>query len=522
MSFMHPTHRTEVVASHKVVRYHLRSPIYVLKWLSAVTYIGPILLKWPLFWNVIKLIRADVFMHLPDSFWKIQDLKWIRLMRPIILLIGLAHWVGCLLFAFGGLLDVLDQDVQGIACVETYVRGYTQGEIDGRLSCYVEAFVEAIYMLTGSLDNPTGQGGYRESNFFALVIVAVFAPVGPLVVSLFIAAIVQERNLHNALDTSHRQKQAFVQRAVEILRIPENLRQRVFSLHQFQKISHDQVALLHLFDENHLSSSLKIALQISLYQNSVLSSPYFACKDANYVIEVMKILREEVYVPGDYVARRGEIASCMYFVARGKLAVLVPGTVCANDVGMAIEVSQLESGSYFGEVALVKDCVRTAWIRANTFTLLASLERSKLEPIWKYFPEERYEMEAQVEQIAMKDKQRNENQAKADDQEGVENEEKPKLAPRSSRLRALEDTSRKTSRDCAEMTASEESSVSLEDVLRRQASIEALLARLLSALEPLGVHPADSGAEMPASTSPVEPANDERLQRHVECGKSSL
>ena len=35
----------------------------------------------------------------------------------------------------------------------------------------------------------------------------------------------------------------------------------------------------------------------------------------------------------------------------------------------------------------LQDCVRTAWIRADSYALLASLSRHDIEGVWKYFPE---------------------------------------------------------------------------------------------------------------------------------------
>ena len=139
----------------------------------------------------------------------------------------------------------------------------------------------------------------------------------------------------------------------------------------------------------------------------------------------------------EYIARRGEIAHQMFFIARGLLSVLVPGLDKPNDVAAAraaaeqkrgqsaylrdalclvvAEVNQLKLSDFFGEIALIKDCVRTpnkqrrpeaagnwhpkrwsgtyleppclpctklhhnqvrtAWIRADTYALLSSLSR---------------------------------------------------------------------------------------------------------------------------------------------------
>ncbi|CAE7660868.1 Hcn4 [Symbiodinium pilosum] len=401
MSYLHPEQRTEIVTSRKIRRWRLWSPIYWLKWLSVTVHVWAAALGWPLFINTLKVVRGGVFIELPDSLWRLRDSSEVRLTKPIILLIGVSHWVACLLFCFGGFLENLQQF--GPEASETTFRGEV---IDGKVSSYVVAYVEAIYMLTGALDGPTGDGA-REGHFGALIIVVIFAPIGQLVVSLFIAAIVQEQDLKNALDKRHNENKAFMQRAVQTLGIPKELQRRVFSMHYFQKMSHDIEAFQILFDGKNLSGALSSALKIYLYKESVLNCAYLRDKDPNYIIEVVKILHDVVCLPGEYIARRGEIAHQMFFIARGTLSVLVPDVDHPNDVSYAKAVRQLKLSDYFGEVALIKDCVRTAWIRADSYALLSSLSRFDIEPVWKYFPDYKDELSEQVSQVAAKDKKRN-------------------------------------------------------------------------------------------------------------------
>eukprot|EP00439_Symbiodinium_sp_Y106_P074151 s1762_g14.t1 len=400
MSYLHPERRTEIVTSRKIRRWRMKSFLYWFKWLSVTVHIWAASFGWPLFINLLKIVRGGVFVELPDSLWRLRDSSEVRLTKPILLLIGVSHWVACLLFCFGGFLENLQQF--GPEASETTFRGEV---IDGKISSYVVAYVEAIYMLTGALDGPTGDGA-REGHFGALIIVVIFAPIGQLVVSLFIAAIVQEQDLKHALDKRHNENKAFMQRAVQTLGIPKELQRRVFSMHYFQKMSHDIEAFQILFDGKNLSGALSSALKIYLYKESVLNCAHLQGKDPNYIIEIVKILQDVVCLPGEYIARRGEIAHQMFFIARGLLSVLVPGLDKPNDVAAARAVNQLKLSDFFGEIALIKDCVRTAWIRADTYALLSSLSRFDIEPIWKYFPEYREELEQQVKATAEKDRSR--------------------------------------------------------------------------------------------------------------------
>lgn len=264
-------------------------------------------------------------------------------------------------------------------------------------------------MLTGALDNPLGDGSVREKQFGALAIVAVFGPVGCVVVSFFISAIVREQALHYALDIRHEENKAFMTRALQNLDIPPDLQSRVFSLHEFQKLCHDREAFNALFNKNNLSPPLDLALRVYLYHESVLlNSPYLRHKDANYILEIISGLEDKVYLPGDYVTRRGQVGSAMFFVIRGELSVLVPSERRART--RSLEKSQVVSkkhrGDYFGEIALIKDCVRTAWVRADTYVLVSSLARAHADAIWRHYPDERRHLAELVVSTAQADRDR--------------------------------------------------------------------------------------------------------------------
>lgn len=412
MSYIHPDTRMEVVTTSKILRYRLRSPIYWMKVCSTTVYIWIILCDVPLWFNIVKVLRIGVFMYLPDSLWRLRESSGIRLARPVVLLVCCSHWCACFLFCFGGFFEVWERcqncsahdAVCSAECAARTTR-FRGNEVSGEISSYMVAMVEALYMLTGALDGPTGDGA-REGHFGALIIVVLFAPLGQLFVSWFIASIVQETALSTALETRHSENRAFMLHALQNLNIPKDLQRRVLSMHYFQKMSRDHEALNILFDGKNLNSSLASALRIYLYKESVLLCPYLVGKDPNYIIEVVQVLKDVVCLPGDYVARRGEIANCMFFVARGRLGVVIPDLEEPANVMKAKKVKELVIPDFFGDIALIKDCVRTCWIRAESYGLLASLSRADVEIVWKYFPEEREKLQQNVAKLAKEDKAR--------------------------------------------------------------------------------------------------------------------
>lgn len=398
MSFLHPSRRVEVTDPSKIRMYRMTNLMYLVKLFSVTSYLWIISFNASLLLNLSKIVRLYHFVRLPDAMWLVWDNGLIRTMRPVFLLIWLAHWVGCLLAWGGGYREALMNAGSG-ASFETNLNGHVIG---GEFSLYTMAFVEALYMLTGALDNPLGDGGYREKNFGSLIMVAIFGPVGCIIVAQIIATVVREQERKHALDIRHEENQAFVKRALENLNVPIELQRRVFSLHYFQKMSHDYEAFDHLFKNHTLSSPLEDAIRVYLYQ-SVLTSGFFSNKEHSYILAVVRVLEDKAFLPGDYVVRVGEVADEMYFISKGEVSVLVSNGK-SKEVEDAITLPiRKRKGDHFGEVALIKGSLRTAWVKAETYVVASCLKRSSIEQIWKYFPHERETLQREVMKTVMRD-----------------------------------------------------------------------------------------------------------------------
>jgi len=403
MSFMHPTRRVEVTCRSKILRRWLRDPLYLAMWASTTTYFWVVVCNAPMLINNIKLVRLAHLMTPPDALWLFQDDSRARLGRVLLLLVGCSHWVACVLVWGGGYHELLHERGE-----ESFALTFKGQRLPGtgKLNLYLMALVESIYMMTGALDNPLGEGGARENNLFSLVLVSVFGPIGCIIVAILIAAVCREQALQFALEIRHEENMAFVKRALENLNIPSELQRRVESLHYFQKMSHDVEAFGQLFKKNNLSGPLEDAIRVYLYYN-VLCSPFFTSGGPNYLLAVVRVLEDRMYLPGDYVARRGEVGDEMFFINRGELCVLVPGAGDNDDINKAMPIAgHKRKGHYFGEVALVRRILRTAWVRAETYVVVSVLHRSSIEDIWYFFPEERKALMKAVDQTRLRDLQR--------------------------------------------------------------------------------------------------------------------
>jgi voltage-gated potassium channel len=96
---------------------------------------------------------------------------------------------------------------------------------------------------------------------------------------------------------------------------------------------------------------------------TVAKVPLFAGLDAARIAEIARLLKHQV-VPAQFVVvRRGDPADAMFFIMAGEVQVDITPTPV-----------RLGRGQYFGEIALIRDTVRTATVTTLTECQLLSLD----------------------------------------------------------------------------------------------------------------------------------------------------
>lgn len=104
-------------------------------------------------------------------------------------------------------------------------------------------------------------------------------------------------------------------------------------------------------------TNLKLIHSVPMFQSSSMK-----CKEA-----LSKSLETVVAAPDEDIIRFGEIGHEMYFVGHGSVEVI-------SEQGNTI--AHLESGAFFGEMALLKEMKRNAGVKAITYCTLYKLNKS--------------------------------------------------------------------------------------------------------------------------------------------------
>lgn len=135
---------------------------------------------------------------------------------------------------------------------------------------------------------------------------------------------------------------------------------------------------------------------MSLNRRMLEQVPLFKETTQEFIREVVRRLQPQIYLPGDYMIRTGEIGREMYFISRGVAEVIIGEE--KSDQPMHT-VSILRDGSFFGEIALIDEtsCRRTASVVAMTFIEASKLMKADFEELLEEFPDDA----AKVQKIAL-------------------------------------------------------------------------------------------------------------------------
>ena len=151
----------------------------------------------------------------------------------------------------------------------------------------------------------------------------------------------------------------------------------------------------------YLPDKLKAELAIQVHMDTLKKVRIFADCEAGLLIELVLKLRPQVFSPGDYICKKGDIGREMYIIKDGQLAVVA-------DDGVK-QFCVLGSGSYFGEISILNikgskaGNRRTANIRSIGYSDLFCLSKDDLMESLTEYPDAKGMLEEKGKQILMKD-----------------------------------------------------------------------------------------------------------------------
>ncbi|KAF7205974.1 cyclic nucleotide gated channel subunit alpha 2b [Nothobranchius furzeri] len=150
-----------------------------------------------------------------------------------------------------------------------------------------------------------------------------------------------------------------------------------------------------------LPNKLRAEIAINVHLDTLKKVRIFQDCEAGLLVELVLKLRPQVFSPGDYICRKGDIGKEMYIIKEGKLAVVA-------DDGVT-QYALLTAGSCFGEISILNikgskmGNRRTANIRSLGYSDLFCLSKDDLMEAVTEYPDAKTVLEERGREILKKE-----------------------------------------------------------------------------------------------------------------------
>ncbi|XP_069114522.1 uncharacterized protein [Argopecten irradians] len=247
---------------------------------------------------------------------------------------------------------------------------------NGEGIAYIRCFYLATKTATSIGNNPI------PTNTLEYIFMTIYWVSGVFVFALLIGQI------RDIVDAAGRVKAQYDKMMDDALRYVKNLncpnetqhKVRTWFLYQWQqqKIS-DEKKLMDWLPKN-----LRTDLAIHVHFNTLSKVTLFQDCDKTLLFDLVLKLKPILFLPGEYVCKKGEVGKEMYIVSQGQVEVV------GGPEGTTV-LATLKEGSVFGEISLLAIAAdgnrRTADVRCKGFTNLFILSQTEFEDAMAEYPE---------------------------------------------------------------------------------------------------------------------------------------
>ncbi|KAM9192141.1 cyclic nucleotide-gated channel beta-1 [Dugong dugon] len=253
--------------------------------------------------------------------------------------------------------------------------GSTHWVYDGVGNSYIRCYYWAVKTLItiGGLPDP--------QTLFEIVFQLLNYFTGVFAFSVMIGQMRDVVGAATAGQTYYRSCMDSTVKYMNFYKIPRSVQNRVKTWYEYTWHSQGMLDESELMVQ--LPDKMQLDLAIDVNYDIVSKVVLFQGCDRQMIFDMLKRLRSVVYLPNDYVCKKGEIGREMYIIQAGQVQVL------GGPDGKSVLVV-LKAGSVFGEISLLAvggGNRRTANVVAHGFTNLFILDKKDLNEILVHYPE---------------------------------------------------------------------------------------------------------------------------------------
>lgn len=337
--------------------------------------------------------RTETRTNFPNIF---------RIANLVLYIIIIIHWNACLYFAISKVLGF---------GTDTWVYPDTKKPEYARLARqYIYCFYWSTLTLTTIGETPPP---VRDVEYF--FVVADFL-TGVLIFATIVGNVGAMISNMNAARVEFQAKIDSIKQYMQFRKVTKDLEIRVVKWFDYlwteQKTCDEKQVLKNLPDK------LKAEIAINVHLETLSKVRIFQDCEAGLLVELVLKLQPQVFSPGDYICKKGDIGREMYIIKEGKLAVVADDGVTQFVV--------LSDGAYFGEISIlgIKGSKagnrRTANIRSVGYSDLFALSKDDLMEALIEYPDAKNALEDKGRSILLKDNLIDESLVAATDAKDLE------------------------------------------------------------------------------------------------------
>ncbi|XP_066505087.1 cyclic nucleotide gated channel subunit alpha 2a [Hoplias malabaricus] len=308
-----------------------------------------------------------------------------RIGNLVLYILVIIHWNACIYFAISKSI--------GFGSDQWVYPNISDPEFGSLTRGYVYCLYWSTLTLTtiGEMPAPVRDEEYLFVIFDFLVGVLIFATIVGNVGSMI-------SNM-NATRAEFQARIDAIKHYMQFRKVSKELEARVIKWFDYlwtNKKAIDEQEVL-----KNLPNKLRAEIAINVHLDTLKKVRIFQDCEAGLLVELVLKLRPQVFSPGDYICRKGDIGKEMYIIKEGRLAVVA-------DDGVT-QFAMLTSGSCFGEISILNikgskmGNRRTANIRSIGYSDLFCLSKDDLMEAVMEYPEAKKVLEERGREILQKE-----------------------------------------------------------------------------------------------------------------------
>ncbi|KAG7282019.1 hypothetical protein CRUP_020124 [Coryphaenoides rupestris] len=324
------------------------------------------------------LLRFNRLLRLPRLFELFERTETrtgcpnaFRICKLVLYILVIIHWNACGYYSFSKVLGLGS---------DAWV--YPNGS-DPEFGTLTRSYIYCLYWSTLTLTTI----GETPPPVGVLIFASIVGNVGAMISNM------------NATRATFQSRVDALKHYMHFRHVSKDLEQRVIRWFDYlwtnQKTVDEQEVL------KSLPNKLRAEIAINVHLETLKKVRIFQDCEAGLLVELVLKLRPQVFSPGDYICRKGDVGKEMYIIKDGHLAVV------GEDGGSQLAV--LTAGSCFGEISILNISGskmgnrRTANIRSLGYSDVFCLSKQDLMDALQEFPHARAQLEKRGRDILLKE-----------------------------------------------------------------------------------------------------------------------